>query len=120
MKWFRHDAELLDGPEMQIILDKHGTRGTDAYMRLLEYAAKHFDVDNNPGVYVESTRQFFSKIFPTSCQKTSKKILKTFQNFDIGEFEFRGKEIIFTVKKIIELADEYTLKILKKREGNER
>jgi hypothetical protein len=120
MRWFKHDAEFLSSSDNQIILDKHGTRGTDALIRLMEYAAKHFDVDKNPGVYVESQRQFFSTIFPTSCRKTSKKILKTFQNFDIGEFEFRGKEIIFTVKKIIELADEYTLKILKKREGNER
>lgn len=112
MRWFKHFNDLLDNPNMQILLDKHKTTGTDAYIRLLEYAAKHFDV-NDPGTYLESQRHLFSILFPLCCNKTGKSICETFQNLGLAKFVFRGREVLFKVPEMIKLADEYTSKVLK-------
>ena len=101
---------------MQILLDKHGTTGTDAYMRLLEYAAKHFDV-NDPGTYLESQRFLLSTLFPLCCKKTGKLICETFQGLGLVKFSYHGKEVLFKVPEIIPLADEYTAKVLKEKKG---
>lgn len=116
MRWFKHFNDLLSNPKMQILLDKHGTTGTDGYMRLLEYAAQHFDV-NNPGTYLESQRHLLSILFPLCCKKTGKLIIETFQGLGLAKFSFHGKEILFKVPEIIHIGDEYTAKVLKEKKG---
>lgn len=119
MRWFKHFNDLLDKSEMQILIDKHGITGTDAFIRLLEYAAKNFDV-TQPGIYLESQRHLFSILFPLSCKKTGKLICETFQNLGLAKFEWRRKEVLFKVPLIIELADEYTTKVLKDQKDKEK
>lgn len=116
MKWFKHHNDLLSKSEMQILLDKHGTNGPYAFMRLLEIFAEHFDVDN-PGSFLESKRKIFKEIFPTCCPKTGKKILEFFQAVGWLKFKIYNKEILFECEMIKDLADEYTQKTLKKRES---
>jgi len=91
---------------MQFLLDKHGTTGTDAYMRLLEYAAKHFDV-NDPGTYLDSQRHLFSILFPLCCKKTGKLIIETFQGLGLAKFSFHGKSLKGKERKMSRLNPEF-------------
>ncbi len=63
LKWFKHPSNLLEEPEMQILLDKHGAAGPLAFILLLEYCARHFDVDN-PGHFVMSKRKLYLLVSP--------------------------------------------------------
>jgi hypothetical protein len=117
MRWFKHFNDLLDKPEMQLILDKHGPVATDAFIRLMEYTARNFDVEM-PGIYNASLRDFCSKVFPLCGKNKAKKILETFQNHGILKFTILGhskNEILLEFPEIKNLADEYTIKILKDR-----
>ena len=114
MKWFKHHNDLLSRPDSQILLDKFGTKGPYAWIRLLEILAKHLDPET-PDTFVESKRHIFNEIFPKCCHKTGKKILDFFQYADWLKYEIYGKEILLECPVIKELADEYTQKILKEK-----
>ena len=118
MKWFKHFNDLLESPEMQMCLDKHGYAGPYAFIRLLEMLSKHLNIDD-PGTFVESKRDVFSNLFPKSCPKTGKKILDFFQNVGWIKFEIYGKEIIFNCDIIKELADEFTKRCLAEKAKKE-
>lgn len=112
MKWFKHHNDLLSRSDSQILLDKFGTKGPYAWIRLLEILAKHLNPET-PDTFVESKRYIFNEIFPKCCHKTGKKIFDFFQNVGWLKYKIYGKEIILECPVIMELADEYTQKILK-------
>ena len=118
MRWFKHYNDLLSRSDSQILLDKFGTKGPYAWMRLLEIFAKHLNPEA-PDTFVESKRQIFNEIFPKCCHKTGKTILDFFQSVGWLKYRILGREIIFECPVIKELADEYTQRILKqKRDEN--
>ena len=114
MKWFKHHNDLLSRSDSQILLDKFGTKGPFAWVRLLEILAKHLNPET-PDTFVESKRHIFNEIFPTCCHKTGKKILDFFQYMGWLKYKIYGKEILLECPVIKELADEYTQKILKEK-----
>jgi len=118
MKWFKHYSNMLSKSEMQILLDKHGTAGIYAWIRLLEVLAENFDVEA-PGMFITSKRKIYTEIFPTLCQRTGKKILDFFQNTTSFSYKIYGKEIVINCPELRELADEYTQKILKEKAEKE-
>ena len=119
MKWFKHPNNLLAKSDAQICLDKFGTKGPYAWVRLLEVLSDHLDPEK-PETFVESKRKIFSEIFPTCCSKTGKNILDFFQAMGWIKYRIYGKEILFNCNIIKELADEYTQKILKEREEKKK
>lgn len=116
MLWFKHFNDMLSEQQAQILLDTFGTKGPYAWIRLLEIFTKNFEVDN-PGIFLEPKRNIFEQIFPKCCPKTGKKILDFFQNVGWIEYKIEGKQIWFKCDFIKELADEYTQKTLKEKEG---
>lgn len=125
MKWFKHNSNLLDEPNMQHILSKHHFRGIYAYFKLMEIFADHFN-PKKPGYFLENKRWILSNICPLKrmrnahqthidCMRNAHQMLKTFQNLDLLEYKYFDKSIEFKCKIIKELADEYTQKIMKKK-----
>ena len=112
-------SDLLSRSDAQICLDKFGTKGPYAWIRLLEILSDHFDPEK-PGTFVESKRKIHAEIFPTCCRKTGKEILDFFQAMGWIKYKFYGKEILFNCNIIKELADEYTQKVLKEKEEKKK
>ncbi|MBA7625768.1 hypothetical protein ES703_33200 [subsurface metagenome] len=122
MKWIKHFTEnpfFMSEDDMYYILDRHGTAGTHAFYRLIEILAKNFNPES-PDIFVENKGLIFSKIFPKVCHKTGKKILECFQNTGLIKYKIIGKEIIFKTNIIKDLADEYTQRILNKKNKKNR
>jgi len=114
MRWFKHYNDLLRSQNSQYLLDKHGTNGIYAFIRLIEILAEHFDPET-PEAFVESKRDLFNNLFPTCSNKTGKRILNSLQSMSLFKFKFLGKEVLIGTKFILELADEYTRKVLKEK-----
>ena len=115
LKWFKHHNDMLSKPYMQILLDKHGTAGVYAWIRLLEVLAEHFDIEK-PGIFVESKRNIYTEIFPCVGNKTGKKILDFFQLMTDFSYTIDGKTIVINCPEIRRLADNFTRKALKNKE----
>lgn len=106
MKWFKHYNNMLSKPYMEMLLDKHGTAGTHAWMRLLEILARDFD-PKAPGIYEASKRKILSDIFPCVGNKTGIKILDFFQLMTDFSYEIEGKIIRINCPEIRRLAADY-------------
>ena len=114
MLWFKHYNNLLSDSRVQIAMDKFGEKAPYAFMRLMEMMAEQFNPET-PTFFLFSTRQLFTAIFPKCCRNTGKKILEFFQDMGFFKYKILYREIHFNCNLIKDLADEYTQKVLAKK-----
>jgi len=113
IKWFKHISDSLDDPFIFNLIDRFGGDGYLVFFGTLEVMAREFDI-NSPGICQLSVK-FLAKKLQISVKKL-KIILKFCSENERIFAEFNGCLLTLTCPKLKDMCDEFTRKVLNKKE----
>lgn len=116
MKWYKRDSAYMSRPDIGALLHELGFKGNYIHDRTMEILAGEFDVEN-PGKFRFNFKWFLDEFSRKIDRKSLKNYLNFAQKHKLLFYEFNGREIILNSPEIKDLADEYTQKKLKGKEG---
>jgi len=106
----------MSRPDIGALLYELGFKGNYIHDRTMEILAREFDVEN-PGKFQFNFKWFLDEFSRKIDRKSLKNYLNFAQKHKLLFHEFNGREVILNCSEIKNLADEYTQKILKEKEG---
>jgi len=112
MKWFKHNTNVLQDPDMIKLIDKYGSAGYFIYFGLLELIASNYTIKLNQTI--EFPINYLKQVFKVP-QNVLIGILTQIKETHKIPLKIMNNKIVITYKKIPPFVDEYTRKQLKKR-----
>lgn len=120
MKWYKRDADESRKAHVIELYQRHGFKGIFFWDRLNEILAEYFNFWC-PGCYKFKTSIFYASFMPQILDhRTIKKMLKFLDGDKILTVSIGKSEVYLYYPDIIEKADEYTKKCLKKAEDHKQ